>query len=415
MRVLFITFYYPPLNSIASLRTGPMVEYLRRQGITVDVLTRYYDASDLNTTQNMVSINDTREITEPVWLEHGLIALPFSSKNRKRQLYESLPSPLNGVYNYINADIFHDDFINRSMEAFEKHLSGNNYDLLIASFGPAATIKTAKLISKQYRIPYLVDFRDAFITEQFQGIKLSIMKRMQSHLLADAAGFIFASEGMKTFFGKNDQKLLARKKSVVVYNAASSICFVKDLDYDEADAEVIRSFEIIKSQYDLVLLHSGTLYERQDINFFVNGTAQLSAPKLAIVFIGLNDIKRTFEARDGIFMLPKVRHKTSVYLQRQADALLLPVYKDRYTGWSGKTFEYLASGNLVLCSPGPQEDLLPFFKECPNVIVVKNQVELADILGNIGSGAIKKINCNSEKLTKEYWLEKLRLFIQNIH
>ena len=75
-----------------------------------------------------------------------------------------------------------------------------------------------------------------------------------------------------------------------------------------------------------------------------------------------------------------MRHSTSVYLQRQADALLLPVYKDRYTGWSGKTFEYLASGTLVLCSPGPQEDLLPFFSECSNVIVLNNAAELTETL-----------------------------------
>jgi hypothetical protein len=93
----------------------------------------------------------------------------------------------------------------------------------------------------------------------------------------------------------------------------------------------------------------------------------------------------------------------------------LPVYKDRYTGWSGKTFEYLASGNLVLCSPGPQKDLLPFFKECPNVLVLNNAAELSDTLAKIKAGIITKINCSSEKLTKEFWLEKLRLFIQNIH
>jgi glycosyltransferase involved in cell wall biosynthesis len=392
-----------------------MVEYLRNKGIEVDVLTRYYDAPDLNTIQNMVSINDTHEITEPVWLEAGLMALPFTSKNPKRQIYESLPSPLNGVYNYITADVFHDNFIRSAVQAFNQHLAPNKYDLIIASFGPAAAIKAARLISTQHQIPYIVDFRDAFITEQFRGIKLSIMKRMQSHLLSAASGFVFASEGMKSFFERHDPKLLRSKNSVVVYNAAASICFEKDISYDPSDASVIDAFIDVKSQHDLVLLHSGTVYERQDINFFINGTAGLTGLKLAIVFVGLNDIKRTFEARDGIFMLPKVQHNTSVYLQRQADALLLPVYKDRYTGWSGKTFEYLASGNLVLGSPGPQKDLLPFFNECPNVLVLNNAAELSDTLTKIKAGIITKINCNSEKLTKEYWLEKLRLFIQNIH
>src|SRR6476661_3756025 len=102
MRILLVTLFYPPLQSIASLRTAPMVDYLRSKGHVVEVITRYYDSADLRSTQNMVSVNDTHEISAPVWFQHGVLALPFKSGNPKMSVYQALPSPFNGLYNYLN-------------------------------------------------------------------------------------------------------------------------------------------------------------------------------------------------------------------------------------------------------------------------------------------------------------------------
>jgi glycosyltransferase involved in cell wall biosynthesis len=411
MRVLFISMFYPPLNSIACLRVKPMVDKLLQNGIEVDIITKHYDADQINSSADMVSILDSKDASEP-YLQGNILFIPFKLEGPQFKKYTILPSPFNGLYNYMTPDLFHENFINWSVNGFKKYFSGNKYNLIIASFGPPAAIMVAKKISEQYQIPFIVDFRDAYITEKHSGLRKLILMQMQNYLLEKSSGLVFASEGMRDYFFSNSFKKVKNKDFEVVYNGAVDSCFSRVEGYDFSDQNVIESYQRIKQNYDLVLIHTGTIYKDQDIRFFLDGILNLSDIKVGIVLLGLtsNTSIDPFKYPD-VHVLPKVKHKTSIYLQQESDALLLPVYKNRYTGWSGKTFEYLASGKIILCSPEPQNDLLPFFNDNNNVVVLKDREDLRNNIQLLYSKSLKSGPFNEERIRKDYWLELFVKFI----
>ncbi len=389
-----------------------MVDYLIKNGIQVDVLTRHYDNDQINSSADMVSILDTKEVENPGYLKDNVLFVPYKLNGPQYKKYSNLPSPLNGLYNYITPDLFHENFIKWSIEGFKVFFSGNKYDLIIASFGPPAAIAVAKELSNRYNIPYVVDFRDAYITEKHTDVRRIILMVMQNYLLKNCNGVIFASDGMKDYFFKNSFRALKNIDYEIVYNGAVESCFNKVENYDNKDEDVVDQFIRIKNNYDLIFIHTGTIYKEQDINFFLDGLKALKDVKVGIVLLGLTSLTSiNQEQYPDVYILPKVAHQTSVYLQQDSDALLLPVYKNRYTGWSGKTFEYLATGKIIFCSPGPQKDLLPFFNENKNVVILKDEEDLRENVRLLYKKVLAPGAFNNEKIRKNYWLEVFLKFI----
>jgi hypothetical protein len=94
---------------------------------------------------------------------------------------------------------------------------------------------------------------------------------------------------------------------------------------------------------------------------------------------------------------------------------VLPVWNGRYTGFSGKTMEYLASGNLVFCSPEPQQDLMEFFSLSENVIVLKDQEFFKETCRKMIRGGIKRKEIGDNSIfTRKHWIRHLSVFLKDL-
>jgi hypothetical protein len=275
----------------------------------------------------------------------------------------------------------------------------------------------AKKLSEKYGIPYVIDFRDSYIDERDKSYYLFLKKRIQHAVLKNAAALLFATDGMKDFFYKKAGPNLNHIPFCIVYNGVEEVA-VED-KANTADDLFLEQFQEIKATHDLVLLHTGTVYAGQNINFFVAGLEaynKLNDKKAAIVFLGMaeNRVLST-QGSKYVFYIPKVKHTTAMLLQKEADALLLPIWDGRYTGFSGKTLEYLHSENVIITSPNPQSDLLPFFELSSNVFVTKNQKDFLSILMQISKkDIVKKALADPQKLYRKYWVQKLATFLSEI-
>lgn len=413
MRVLLLSLYFPPLNTIASSRCYAIDNYLRAEGVAVDVITRFYDKQQQEGKSMFLGSEKPSNFQKNYIRENNVIYTNFEPGNAKLARSKKLPPFIKGLYNYYNVDVYHYSWMNYSLDAFEKEWKNNHYDFIISSYGPPIAMLLAKKLSELYKIPYLVDFRDAYINEEDKGIHLWIKKRVQHKLLKNAAGLLFSSKGMADYFKRNSGAQLKNLPSCLVYNGVED---TSAENFHDEDQPVIAEFNKIQKKHSLVLLHTGTLYSGQNISFFTEGIKkynELQNKSVCIVFLGLAENNtNNLIAGESIYFLPKVKQQTAMFLQKHASALVLPIWNDRYTGFSGKTQEYLYSENIIITSPDPQEDLREFFEISPNVIIPDPSNDLSKIItALLEKKIIKKPLHQKEKLFRSYWVKKLFHFL----
>lgn len=414
MRILLLSLYYPPLNTIAAQRIKSFEKYLMEEGVAVDVITRYYDPEQQKGKSMLLGCESPKGFKEDYISKGNVIYTNFDEANSKLLFSKRLPPIVKGIYNYFNIDVYHYGWIKYAMEAFNKELSHNKYDFIISSYGPPVSMLLAKEISDKNNIPYLIDFRDSYIDEKDVSYHLFMKRFVLKKMLSNSRGLIFSTDGMRDFFSLKVSQRLKNIPSCVVYNGVEESSIADKLEND-----ILLEFNRIRKEHSMILLHTGTLYDGQNITFFIDSVNRFNAENqanVAIVFLGLaeNRIKKLPE-KSFIYYLSKVNHSTAMFLQKEASALLLPIWDGRYTGFSGKTQEYLFSGNYIITSPEPQKDLKLFLDLSPNVYISNSYNSFSVILKNISEGVyIKLPMLAKEKLYRLYWVKQLKSFLINL-
>ena len=417
MRILLLSLYYPPLNSIAALRVKAFENYLTKEGHHVDVITRYYDKEQQQGQSMFIASESPKKFKVPYLKTDNVLYTNFDALNSKKKFSGKLPPLIRGLYNYLHVDIFHYGWVKYVFEAFEKEYRKNTYDYVIASYGPPIAMYIAKKIFDVYRIPYLIDFRDSFIDERDVSYQLLMKKMVQRRTLKNAAGLLFATEGMKDIFLKNADEQLRKTPSCIVQNGVDD---TNDSSAHADDAATVARFEELKAGHSFLLLHTGTLYSGQNSDFFMEGVKEFNKKFNAsgiVVFLGLAENRSANELDyPFVYKLPRVKHTTSMYLQKRASALLFPIWDGRYTGFSGKILEYLFSENFIITSPHPQSDLKEFLNISSNVFIPENNHSFTTILEQLVSNSLVKYPLKDrDKLYRSYWVRKLITFLTSLN
>lgn len=414
MRVLLLSMYYHPLNTIAAQRINSFEKYLTGEGVTVDVITRYYDPEQQKGQSMFLGKEAAKGFNKEYVKENNVIYSNFDESNSKLSFSNKLPPIVKGLYNYWNVDVFHYGWIKYAEKAFENELSQNKYDFIISSYGPPISMLLAKRLSEKYNIRFLIDFRDSYIDEKDVSYHLAMKKIIADKMLKKASGLIFSTDGMKNYFSLKAPKRITSIPSCVVYNGVE-----EDVNYSISINDVSKEFSRIKNVHSMLLLHTGTLYEGQNMSFFISSVSNYNVENkqnVAIVFLGLAENKITeLPENSCIYFLPKVNHSMALFFQKEASALLLPIWDGRYTGFSGKTQEYLFSENYIITSPNPQQDLKLFLDLSPNVFIADNYNSFSNILNSISNGVLKKTPLPSkEKLYRSFWVKQLNKFLVSL-
>ena len=94
MRILFITFYFPPFSSIGAVRTGKTVKYFNEMGHSVDVVT----ANNQPLAPTLDIKTGTAEVHYTNWFNINWPAELFSGGRKKiaaqgQQFYQRMIGP----------------------------------------------------------------------------------------------------------------------------------------------------------------------------------------------------------------------------------------------------------------------------------------------------------------------------------
>ena len=418
MRILYITLFAEPLNLVPTLRTNAFLNYLPKFGIEIDVLTRYYDANAIKDFD--ISFSKIQDQTVLPFLKGNIVYTDFSQNEKEINRFQKLPFGLNVLYSYKKKDIYHAGWTKHAIAAFEQLLEKNNYDYIVASYSPVITLHVAALLSKKYDIPWIAEFRDPYTDSSLESKRAGIVKSaIVNSILKSSSGVISVCDPINDIVNTNGTPYIRKLPKAVVNNGVDAMVEEK---IDAKDHEVHDEILRLKKDY-FVLLHTGTVYPGQNINFFIEFIEKFNAnhPKtpLILVCVGLDEkaLDKKNLASPAVRILKKVELSSSLYLQKVADALALPTWLIKvYSGFAAKIFEYIHSGNAVLCSPGPTKDLEKFLIRFENVFIANDfrsmELHVLELIEHRSSRIVNKNN--SAMLFRKYWIEQMADFLKQL-
>lgn len=357
MKILIITTYFPPQNSVASLRPYSWAKHWSRSGHDVTVLTTKKFEHPTDTVYPYAGFA-VREVEVPSF---GLLRGVFGKKNVEKhagsknslislgmRAFNKLIQRLQGRYGILNACRLPDLTDLWVLPAFQA-VSNERWDLVVSTAWPYTVHHVAyKLRKKGMTKKWIADWRDLWTENHlFPGLwPFTIIERIYENLWMRKADFI-------TTVSEPLAAVLKRKfgsKVSVIYNG-----FDPD-DYEDLPLE--RAYPQDKA---LRIIYTGSIYPgKQDPSALFQAVSRLhdegsiTPDQLQIIFYGNNSDMSLLAGRFKIVDYVKyggfLPRQNVLWFQRDADALLFLEFDSKIVQGilTGKLFEYLFSGPPIL-------------------------------------------------------------------
>ena len=208
--VLIVSFYFPPLNSIAAKRYGTMCKYFRENG---------YEPYILTTLKDNRFFGSKHDLNVPV-SEDNIIRIAEKNPYSGIKVYGI--AKITGVFEKFkvasrvieSGDLFWYENIKELLDL--KVLS--NIDIVVGTYGPMGNLYAAKFIAKKIGCPYIAELRD-FISDwkwMPDGYRQSYMldRIVERSILSSASGIVVVAPGAKKII----QKRYPKKRIATIFN-----------------------------------------------------------------------------------------------------------------------------------------------------------------------------------------------------
>jgi glycosyltransferase involved in cell wall biosynthesis len=400
LKVLIITYYWPPAGGSGVQRWLKFVKYLQEFGIEPIVYTvdngNYVkeDTSLLNEIPQNIKI-----LKQPIWEPTALL---FWKK--KRQLKNGISNvSKGGLLSFIRGNFFIPDpkifWIKPSVSFLQKYLDKNNVDVIISTGPPHSMHLIAQKLQHQNDIKWLADFRDPwsdlYYNKDFKQRSFAKNKnrKLEEAVLKNADCILTVSTTLQQEFSK-----IAKRVAVITNGFDDEFLDSKKVTLD-ADFS-ISYIGLLPKQSNPVLLFKVLKKLCQENSAFKND--------LQINFIGdiSEEVKTEIELNDLVEntnFIGYVSHQEAIVYQKKSQVLLLliPDVKNNKGILTGKLFEYLTAKRPILAI-GPEEGELSIILTETNAGVV------------INFDAEEKLEFQIRKLYQKFKEEKLIVNATNI-
>lgn len=269
-KILLISYLFPPENTIGSIRPAKIAKYLSLLENDVDVVTtsfkEHYDKSQMEKCSRDIKVIELAHSKVISNYKNRKIASSTQKKenaslnqnNKKKNVFELLKKY---IYHSLNVAISIDYYL-----SFKKHVNKNkekynNYDVVITTFGPTASVLCGLFFKRKYpHIKWVCDFRDPMVVDILPPIINRFNLFIQERACKRADIIVAVSNG----YLKRIIKEKYKEKSLVIPNG-----------YDKSDLNLnIEQKNNLNDMFEFT--YTGSLY---------NGKRDLSA-----IFQVLNDL-----------------------------------------------------------------------------------------------------------------------------
>ncbi len=219
MKVLIITYYWPPAGGSGVQRWLKFVKYLQE----FDIESIIYTADDPeyalldNSLQNEVPEN-IKILKQPIWEPNK-----FLSKLKSKQQQTSAgflnpnPSFFERILHYVRANFFIPDarkyWVKPSIKYLSEYLNNNQIDLIISTGPPHSMHLIAMELKKTFPLKWIADFRDPWTDlDYFHQLPLSKNSKrkhqnLEKKVLEMADAVIVVGETMKKNYQKSNNNI----------------------------------------------------------------------------------------------------------------------------------------------------------------------------------------------------------------
>ncbi len=213
MKVLILTYYWPPAGGSGVQRWLKFVKYLPEFGIEPIV----YTAKDPNYALVDDSLKEeVRKEQEVIYgkiLEPNDLMHPFAGKKKiSAGFLDSRPGFGQRLLNYIRANFFIPDarmlWIRPSVKLLSSYLENNRVEALITTGPPHSVHLIGRALKKRFGIPWISDFRDPWTNiDYFHSLPLSRRSKnrhaeLERAVLQESDAVIVVGRSMQQEFRK---------------------------------------------------------------------------------------------------------------------------------------------------------------------------------------------------------------------
>lgn len=362
MRILIISTFFPPLNSIASLRPYSWAKYWTEAGHDVTVLT-IQQTQDPDTAQDFTNSGfKIIEIPTPLFLNK--LKKDYQNKdqpkevtpqNLKTKIRKNLVQFFNwlrfkkGVFNACRMPDFSHLYIKNGIQLI---VDGHeNYDAVISTAGPYTThIIAAALKRRKIAKQWIADYRDPWSNNHiYPGIfPFNLIERLWEKKLLQRADIITTvsdpfSEEMRSLFNHSHVETIPN-------------------GFDCTTLSELSEERIFANDNKFRIVYTGTLHlGKSDPSPLFQAIDELNhshfnaLDALEILFVGprqanLGELIQKYKTQKWVKGIDQISHKNALRMQRDANALLFLPWKDPSIDGvlTGKIFEYLFSGTPII-------------------------------------------------------------------
>ena len=345
MKILLVTYYFPPLNAVASLRTYAFAKYLQCLGNEVTVLTAAKARSPRDLDFPLAA--DGFRLVEaggaqPASSEGAAKAASLSRQVKLRKLLSERV-----VGNLISSP---DSWLSEGLREASRLVASETFDVVLSSAGPISShLVAARVKALAPGTAWVADYRDLWSGNYCVPQPLFPL----NHLQALMERFVNRRADLLVTVSEPLRRILAErygKPAVVVENGF----FPEDLA-PPAGVEV-------NFPKRLTFASTGSIYPtKRDPLPFLAALKELidegviSRHDVEVRFYGENTYRLEERVRecgiaDVVLLLPSVSRNESLAIQRASSGLIFLEADDPFSrGYlTGKLFEYLVAGPPII-------------------------------------------------------------------
>jgi glycosyltransferase involved in cell wall biosynthesis len=356
MNILFVTWFFPPVNDVAALRTGAMARRLMDDGHQVHVLTAARAHADRSLP---VPICESA-ITRTPWFDidrFGMAPAPGDERAAAPALSAPAASASStpakkkrkGPFSNLSAlrsDLTHIPDRQTGWRGFairegRRLMREKKIDLILASAPPFSCHLIAKRLGAEFQVPWIAEYRDAWSRYAYtprHPWRQRLDEIMEDRTAPTAAAIIAVTEPWADYY-----KERFGKPTLAIYNGY-------DEDMMPAPSPDIPAFGPVSITY------VGGLYGGlRDPSALYRAIAAsgLSPQDVRIAYYGPGEAEvMPLAQRHGvaghIVLGGRVPYQRSLQIQRDSDVLLLLQSPDDPRNVPAKLFEYFASRRPIL-------------------------------------------------------------------
>tara|TARA_R110002167_G_scaffold86317_2_gene233730 strand:+ start:30373 stop:31632 length:1260 start_codon:yes stop_codon:yes gene_type:complete len=419
LKVLIITYYWPPAGGSGVQRWLKFVKYLQN----FDIEPLVYTVENANYPKEDTSLNNevpknVKVLKQPIWEPTDLLF--WKQKNQQKSDVSNAVN--NGFLSFIRGNFFIPDpkvfWVNSSVKYLHKYLQENKVDVIISTGPPHSMHLIAEKLKKKNKIKWIADFRDPwtdlYYNKEFKQLSFAKNRnlKLETSVFKNADCILTVSNALKKEFAKK-----ATRVEVITNGFDDEVLAENSVKLDKKFS--ISYIGLLPKQSNPKVLFSvlkKLCFENTDFK-----------KDLKLNFIGdiSEDVKQEILSNNLIEntnFIGYVSHKEAIEYQKKAQVLLLliPDVQKSEGILTGKLFEYLTAKRPILAIGPETGDLSEILKNTNAGVVVgfdneaKLTSEIKKLYQQYTSGVLKVNSINIEQYHRKELTKSLSEIIKNI-